>query len=366
MYEELDNTTFVPLVCVDQEYLGRYEINKLGQIRIIGTTKILTVITKIVDYPKVILRSQGNTIHKLYFVHLLIAKTFIQNPDPLTKTQVNHINRDRFDYSLGNLEWVSPTENLKARGELKSWNRLTYVKLDDSGNELERFPRENLSQYERNRISSAIPKKERYQGHFWKIVDSEVEAYYARFSPEERSKEEWREALGYPGIYISNLGLVRTTRGVTVGHLIDSGYRTVNLKPHRRIHSLVAETFILGRPLVKPEVVDHINCDKELNAVWNLRVCKDQKENLANPLTKQKDCKRVGKYDFQGNLLKEYESTLEAIRELGLSEKHSNISSCCKEKRLKSKGYLWAYQDGTQDEVIKRKLDLLAKRKNKK
>ncbi len=353
-----DLSVFVPLTCVDSKFIGKYEINKLGQVRIISTKKILSVIIKNVDYPKVILRTSGYL--KNYFVHVLVAKTFIPNSDPINKTQINHKNLDRFNYSISNLEWCTPSENLQSRGELNSWNRLIYVMLDEKGNELKRFLRRDLSKRQRDSISVIIPTGRKYKGHYWKIVDTDVEKYYARFSAEERKKEIWKEAIGHPGIYVSNLGLVKTSRGITVGHLLDTGYRSVNLKPHKRVHTLVAETFLVGRELVKPEVVDHINCDKEFNAVWNLKVCKNQKENLANPNTRAKGKQlRVGKYDLEGNLVKEYNSIFEAITELGLSIHNGNISSCCKEKRLRAYGYLWAYLDGTENEVIQNKLKKL-------
>lgn len=356
-----DLSVFVPLTCVDSRFIGKYEINKLGQVRIISTKKILSVIIKNVEYPRVILIAPGNVRQLQYqYVHVLVAKTFIHNPDPINKTQVNHKNLDKFDYSISNLEWCTPSENLRSRGELNSWNRLVYVMLDEEGNELVRFPREILSQEQRDGISAAVPSGCRYKGNYWKIVDTDVEEYYARFSSEDREKEEWREAIGHPGIYVSNLGLVKTRRGITVGHLLNSGYRIVNLRPIKKVHTLVAETFLVGRELVKPEVVDHMNCDREFNAIWNLKICKDQKENMANPNTRNKGRQlRVGKYDLEGNLVKEYNSVLEATTELGLSNHNSDISSCCKEKILKVRGFFWAYLDGTENEVIQNKLKKL-------
>lgn len=46
---------------------------------------------------------------KIYYVHRLIAQTFLENPD--NKTQVNHINRIRSDNRLENIEWNTPAEN---------------------------------------------------------------------------------------------------------------------------------------------------------------------------------------------------------------------------------------------------------------
>lgn len=44
-------------------------------------------------------------------MHRLMAEAFIPNPD--NKPHVNHINSDRMDYSLPNLEWCTVSENIQ-------------------------------------------------------------------------------------------------------------------------------------------------------------------------------------------------------------------------------------------------------------
>ena len=52
---------------------------------------------------------------RTYRKHRIVALQFIPNDNPLTKTEVDHVNRDRSDYHIENLRWCTHSENIKNR-----------------------------------------------------------------------------------------------------------------------------------------------------------------------------------------------------------------------------------------------------------
>jgi hypothetical protein len=60
-------------------------------------------------YPLVVLSKEGKTHTK--YLHRLVAENWI--PNTMNLREVNHINRNRLDASISNLEWVSPSNNQK-------------------------------------------------------------------------------------------------------------------------------------------------------------------------------------------------------------------------------------------------------------
>lgn len=64
---------------------------------------------KLFKYKSVLLRIDGKT--KGLYVHRLVAELYIDNP--LNKQFVNHINGNKHDNRVENLEWVTRSENQK-------------------------------------------------------------------------------------------------------------------------------------------------------------------------------------------------------------------------------------------------------------
>lgn len=91
------------------EEFPNYKISNLGNVRNINTGKAVATPIHQHGYHCVRLWNKGKT--RLMKIYRLIAIHFIPNPD--SKREVNHINGNRMDHSIKNLEWVTPSENMK-------------------------------------------------------------------------------------------------------------------------------------------------------------------------------------------------------------------------------------------------------------
>lgn len=95
-------------------YEGKYQVSNLGNVRSINyhrehITKPLAFILDQDGYKQVKLCKDK----KVYFkrVHRLVAEMFI--PNPYNKEQVNHIDGNKGNNSILNLEWATPKENMQ-------------------------------------------------------------------------------------------------------------------------------------------------------------------------------------------------------------------------------------------------------------
>lgn len=101
-------------------YEGLYQVSSKGRIRSLKRTKknkwggIIQVKERVLangisgqGYINVLLYNNGN--RRTYKAHRLVAEAFISNPD--NKPHVNHIDGNKENNSIENLEWCTIKEN---------------------------------------------------------------------------------------------------------------------------------------------------------------------------------------------------------------------------------------------------------------
>jgi queuine/archaeosine tRNA-ribosyltransferase len=88
-----------------------YQIDTLGNVFSYKKGKEIKMKPQYVvaGYQYVTLCKSGT--RKNHFIHRLVAQTFKVNPE--NKQQVNHIDGNKTNNRLDNLEWVTPSENIK-------------------------------------------------------------------------------------------------------------------------------------------------------------------------------------------------------------------------------------------------------------
>ena len=85
-----------------------YQVSNLGNVKNIKTNKILKPFNTSNEYLKVALSKNG--ISKQFFIHRIVAKAFIPNPNNLP--EVNHIKEfEKTNNKVDNLEWCNHSYN---------------------------------------------------------------------------------------------------------------------------------------------------------------------------------------------------------------------------------------------------------------
>ena len=154
---------------VEIEGFEKYEVSNLGKVRNIKSGRILK------PFPN----RGGYLRHKLYGydkkknlpLHRIIATAFIDNPDE--KPCVNHIDENKLNNDLSNLEWCTVRENLihgtrTKRAAEKCFKKVIQLDLND--NVLNEF--ESMRQAERETgidatsISACCNRKRKSAGRF--------------------------------------------------------------------------------------------------------------------------------------------------------------------------------------------------------
>jgi len=131
----INDNNFYPIGIINEFNFYRHEINKSGQVRIINTKKILKAHIS-GDYKSINLRYKN--LNNYMRIHRILAYLFIPNTIKEYNI-VNHIDEDKLNNNLNNLEWCTHKENVTHTSGKKikqiNINTNEVIKIFDSVNE---------------------------------------------------------------------------------------------------------------------------------------------------------------------------------------------------------------------------------------
>jgi len=111
---------------------------------------------------------------KRIYLHRIIAEMFISNPE--NKSQVNHIDGDKLNNSINNLEWVTPRENMSHLSLSKNKN-CKYLGVS------------YISGMKKFQVSIWIDGKKNYLGSF--KTEEQAKEVYDKFVNEKSIKNKY-------------------------------------------------------------------------------------------------------------------------------------------------------------------------------
>ena len=163
-----------------------YEVNRFGVVRNVKSKKIVKGYVEKNGYVRIKFENKclGGIVRTT--IHRLVAEAFIPNPNNLT--EVNHIDRNRANNCVENLEWCTHSENMKHsynlginQEPLRNNSKETRRKVTNGTNEFESISKaaewlveEKLSKNKKSAISgiSAVVRNKikTFGGYSWKYI----------------------------------------------------------------------------------------------------------------------------------------------------------------------------------------------------
>ena len=107
------------------EGFNNYEVSNLGKVRNMKSGKILK--PRLQNNGYLMLCLYKNNKQKNLLLHRIVATAFIDNPEG--KPQVNHIDENKTNNDLSNLEWCTARENAIHGTRIKRFSEKNFKKV---------------------------------------------------------------------------------------------------------------------------------------------------------------------------------------------------------------------------------------------
>lgn len=253
-----------------KNYGEQYQVSNHGNVKNSKTGRILKPTLRM-GYNAISLSARDNK--KTLYNHRLAALVFVPNND-LSKNFVNHIDGNKLNNHVDNLEWTTPKENTQhaLRTKLTMPPTRKVKQYDSNGNFIREYismrDAEKTNNLPRDKLSQYCKNSKVYGGYIWK---------YSLSKEHEKTDDKHIVIQGYPNYEITENGLVYSVKykRYMVQKTTGGGYKSVKLcndganKDHY-VHRLVAEHY-LEKPNKNDQIiVNHKDRNKTNNRVENL------------------------------------------------------------------------------------------------
>lgn len=327
--------------------LSRWITDHLGRKRLLEEKILINKISIQTRYPCVNLSKEGKV--KTWNIHTLIADAFIPNPNNLPC--VNHIDEDRTNSVLSNLE------------------RCTYLYNNCYGTARDRR-RDSIKKYfEKNHIPMKFLKKDVFLSVIQYTLEGEIVGFYKGGYPEIKEKlgydlsvsrclaHKVKTAYGYVWRYVGD-DFSYTPRKTNITDKVRN-----SIKSHQKyVYKVDDEGKIIERYKSVSEAARVNGIDrhalsriKKIDGIVYFKGMKfvvEEKENEyipkghkgPRPDLKGRGAKAVSQYTKDGQFIRDFNSTMEAAEFLGSKNYSPEITNCCKGRLKTARGFIWTYK----------------------
>ena len=274
-------------------YEGLYQVSNLGNVKSLkfgpknhpgvhSQPRTLRITKSSTGYTHVQLYKEGKS--STILVHKLVAKAFV--PNPLAKPEVNHIDANRANNKVENLEWVTHKENLQYA--VKIGNR--------------KPPRKSIVE---NSISGkSTARKESIKRNKKPVL---------QYTPDGKFVKKWNSIAEIEKFYNCNrTGIANCLSGKN-----KTSFNFVWISYNG--YDAIADT-------IPPVKYGRKNGGKEY--------AYHSSGNMG---------RKVLQYSLDGELIKEWDNCYQAAKELKIAKQ--NIYTCANGKYRKSYGFIWKWAD---------------------